>query len=49
MWQGRKINNNNYMPKACLNLLWKLKTGIIAEKLYQHVENENLLIEEQKG
>ena len=47
--RGRKISKNNYRPKACLNLLWKLKTDIIAEKFYQHLENENLLIEEQKG
>ena len=39
----------NYQPKASLNLLWKLKTGIIADKLYQHLENKNLLLEEQKG
>ena len=38
----------NYRPIACLNLLWKLKTGIIADKLYQHLENENLLLEKQK-
>ena len=39
----------NYRPIACLNLLWKFKTGIIADKLYQHLENEILLLEEQKG
>ena len=39
----------NYRPTACLNLLWKLKAGIIADKLYQHLENENLLLEEQKS
>ena len=39
----------SYQPIACLNLLWKLKTGIIADKLYQHLENKNLLLEEQKG
>ena len=46
-----KGNNvvGNYRPIACLNLLWKLKTGIIADKLYQHLENKNLLLEEQKG
>ena len=27
----------------------KLKTGIIFDKLYHHLENENLLLEEQKG
>ena len=30
----------SYQPIACLNLLWKLKTGIIANKLYQQLENE---------
>ena len=39
----------NYRPKASLNLLWKLKTGIIADKLYQNLGNENLLLEERKG
>ena len=39
----------NYRPIACLNLLWKLKTGTIARKLYQHLENENLIPEEQKA
>ena len=37
------------MGSKRLNLLWKRKTGIIADKLYQHLENENLLLEEQKG
>ena len=39
----------NYRPKVWLNLLWKLKTAIITDKLYQHLENENLLLEEQTG
>ena len=39
----------NYRPLACLNLLWKLLTGIITDKLYKHLENEDLLPEEQKG
>ena len=32
-----------------LKPIWKLKTGIIADKLYQHLENKNLFLEEQKG
>ena len=36
----------NYRPISCLNLLWKLQTSIIADKLYQHPENENFLLEE---
>ena len=39
----------NFEPIACLNLLRKLKTGIIADNLYQHLENENLILEEHKG
>ena len=35
-------------PPPSLNLLWEFKTGIIADKLYQHLQNENLLLEEQK-
>ena len=39
----------NYSLIVCLNLLWKLKTDIIADKFYQHLENENLLLKEQNG
>ena len=39
----------NYRPIACLNLLWKLLTGAITYKLYEHLENQDLLPEEQKG
>ena len=41
-----------YQPITCLNPLWKLKTDIIADiiadKLCQYLENEKLLLEEQK-
>ena len=39
----------NYRPIACLNLLWKLLTAIISDKLYLHLETQDLLPEEQKG
>ena len=39
----------NYISIACFNLLWKLLTGIITDKLYEHLENQDLLQEEQKG
>ena len=39
----------NYQPKASLNLLWKLKAGIIADNPYQHLENGKLFLEKQKG
>ena len=40
---------DNYRPIACLPLMWKLLTGIFAEKMYQHLEANNLLPDEQKG
>ena len=33
---------SNYRPIGCLNLLWKLKTGITPDKFYQHLKNEKL-------
>ena len=38
----------NYLPKACLPMMWKLLTGIMGEKLYQHLERNGLLVDEQK-
>ena len=39
----------NYRPIACLPLMWKLLTGIFAEKIYKHLESNSLLPVEQKG
>ena len=33
----------NYIPIACLNLLWKLLTGVTTDNLYEHLENQDLL------
>ena len=38
-----------YKPVACLNLIWKLLTGIISDKTYDHLEENRLLPEGQKG
>ena len=38
----------NYRPIACLNLIWKLLTGIGCDKAYNHLEENRLLPEEQK-
>ena len=39
----------NFRPITCLPLLWKLLTGILAEELYEHLEQANILPWEQKG
>ena len=38
----------NYRPMMCLPVMWKLLTGIIAEDLYEFLDTENLLPDEQK-
>ena len=40
---------SNYRPIACLPLMWKLLTGIFAEKIYDHLLSNDLLPDEQKG
>ena len=40
---------NNYRPITCLPLMWKLLTGIIGEKMYEHLSTNLLLPDEQKG
>ena len=39
----------NYRPIACLPLMWKLLTGIFADKIYDHLQTNELLVDEQKG
>ena len=39
----------NFRPTTCLPLLRKLLTGILAEELYEHLEQANILPWEQKG
>ena len=40
---------STYRPITCLRLSWKLLTGVIADQIYAHLEQEKLLPEEQKG
>ena len=40
---------SNYRPITCLPLMWKLLTGVIADQIYAHLNQEKLLPEEQKG
>ena len=39
----------NYRQIACLNPLWKLLTGIINNKVYDHLNQQKVLPEKQKG
>ena len=46
----RKGNTaDNYRLITCLPLMWKLLTGMIAEEMYNYLEREKILPEEQKG
>ena len=40
---------SNFRPITCLPLVWKLLTGIIADEMYVHLEQNKILPEEQKG
>ena len=40
---------DNYRPIACLPMMWKLLTGIFSEKIYDHLDGNKLLPDEQKG
>ena len=39
----------NYRLITCLPLMWKLLTGVIADQIYAHLDQEKLLLEKQKG
>ena len=39
----------NYKPITCLPLIRKLLTGVVADQIYAHLDQEKLLPEEQKG
>ena len=40
---------SNFRPITYLPLLWKLLTAVLADELYRHLEENNLLPWEQKG
>ena len=40
---------SNYRSITCLPLMWKLLTGVIANQIYAHLDQEKLLPLEQKG
>ena len=46
-YQGNTADN--YRTITCLPLMWKLLIGVIAEEMYNYLEREKFLPEEQKG
>ena len=50
-WQKERKGNavGNYRSIPCLNVLWKILTGIINGKVYDHLNQQKILPEEQKG
>ena len=40
---------SNFRPITCLPLMWKLFTGLLSQEIYQHLEQQNLLPDAQKG
>ena len=40
---------SNHRPITCLPLMWKLLTGVIADQIYAHLDQEKWLPEEEKG
>ena len=40
---------DNYQPISCLLLMWKLLTGVLAKEMYNYLEQEKILPQEQKG
>ena len=46
--KGKGNVGSNYRPTTCLSLMWKLLTGVIADQIYAHLDQEKLLPEEQK-
>ena len=39
---------SNYRPITCLPVMWKLFTSVSADQIYAHLDQEQLLPEEQK-
>ena len=40
---------SKYRLVTCLPLMWKLLSGVIADQIYGHLDQQKLLPEEQKG
>ena len=48
-YKSKRNEVSNHRPITCLPLMWKLITGIVADEIYNLLEENDLLPEEQKG
>ena len=48
-YKSKGKTSSNYRPITCLSLMWKLLSGVIADQIYGHLDQQKLLPEEQKG
>ena len=46
---GKRSTVDSYWPISYLPLMWNLKTGTIANNVYEYLEMHNLLSVQQKG
>ena len=46
--KSKRNELSNYRPITCLPLRWKLITGIVADEIYNHLEENDILPEGQK-
>ena len=47
--KSKRNEVSNYRPITCLLNTWKWITDIVADEIYNHLEENDLLPEEQKG
>ena len=45
--KGNEVSNHKSI--TCLPLMWKLLTGIETDETYNHLEENDLLLEKKKG
>jgi hypothetical protein len=44
-----EFDPSNYRPITCLSTMWKMMSGIISDKVYDHLIDNNIFPAEQKG
>ena len=41
--KAKRNEMSNYRPIICLSLMWKLLTGVMADDIYNHLKENDLL------